>query len=102
MHWSDPLARVFARRMFAAVLGREAPADAFSASQDDRSVLGAWGSQWVANFSHSLNPAHFEAFCERCERDIRKAARKRCVKNLGAVAMAKIVPGIARSMSKGA
>jgi len=90
----------FARRMFRAVLGREAPADATTASRSDRSVLGAWASAWVKKFSHSLNPGQFEAFCERAERDVAKKRGKAGVRNLGAVAMDKIVPGIVRSLAK--
>lgn len=100
LHWSDPLAMDFARRMFRAVLGREAPADATTASRSDRSVLGAWASAWVKKFSHSLNPGQFEAFCERAERDVAKKRGKAGVRNLGAVAMDKIVPGIVRSLAK--
>lgn len=100
LHWSDPLAMDFARRMFRAVLGRDAPQDATTASRSDRSVLGVWAKAWVEKFSHSLNPGQFQAFCERCERDVAKKRNKAGVRNLGAVAMDKIVPGIVRSLAK--
>lgn len=90
----------FARRMFRAILGREAPPDATTASRSDRSVLGAWASAWVKKFSHSLDPGQFQAFCERAERDVAKKRGKAGVRNLGAVAMDKIVPGIVKSLAQ--
>lgn len=99
LHWANPVAMAFARRMFRAILGREAPADARSASRDDQSVLGAWASQWVKTFSPGLNPGQFEEFCGRCERDVaRKRGRTRSP--LGPTAMKRIVPGILRAMAK--
>jgi hypothetical protein len=100
VHWSDPLAVTFGRRMFAAVRGRAAPPDLDAASLDDRSVVGAFASQWVKDFSKTLDPSQFEVFCERCSRDIGKKRGRSGIKDLGAVAMAKIVPGVLRSMSK--
>lgn len=99
LHWANPVAMAFARRMFKAVLGREAPADARSASRADQSVLGAWASQWVKTFSPRLNPGQFEEFCARCERDVAKK-RGRTRSPLGPTAMSRIVPGIVRAMAK--
>lgn len=90
----------FARRMFEAIRGVKAPPDPPSASVEDRSILGAWASQWVQTFSKGLKPGQFEGFCERCSRDIRKKRGKAGIKDLGAVAMARIVPGILAAMAK--
>ncbi len=100
LHWQDPLAVEFGRRIFAAVKGREPPPDLFAASRDDRSVVGAFAAAFCQDFSKSLKPGQFDAFTERCCRDIAKKRGKAGVHNLGGVARAKIIPGILRTMAR--
>ncbi len=80
--------------MFAAVLGREAPQDLEAATADERSVVGVWAKAWWEKWAPGLPGASYEAFIERCVRDVGRKRGKSYVGDLGRVAMSKIVPGI--------
>jgi len=101
VHWQDPLAVDFGRRMFRIITRREPPPDPFAATDEDKSILGAWSSQWVDVFSKALKPEQLGAFLDRVERDVNRKRGKPNVKNLGGLAMEVIVPGIIARMQGG-
>lgn len=98
LYWSDPRAVQFGRLMYQVITGGKCPVNLEFAGNEDRSIVGVWAKAWYNEFSKRVKSSDFKAFCERCERDVGKKRGRRGVGNLGAVAMSKIVPGIAAAM----
>jgi hypothetical protein len=99
--WQNPLAVDFARHIVGSITGRPCSDDLATADARLLMDLGPWVYYWVESVQNSLAAQDFQAFRERCVRDIAKKRRYRGIKNLGGLARAEIVPGVLRAMTGG-
>jgi len=97
--WTNTRAVLFGRALYEAIHGRPAPPDLAAAHERDRGDVGVWVHYWQQTVADSIPAGRYDEFEKRCVADIRKKRKVRSIRNLGAVAMAKIVPGILDAMT---
>jgi hypothetical protein len=100
--WGNPAAVDFGRGMYEAITGHAPPADLLTAADPVKADVGTWVHYWVTDVERSIGVGQYAEFRERCYRDVAKKRRARGIKNPGALARAKIVPGILASMHQSA
>lgn len=96
--WGNPSAVEFGRGMYEAITGHAPPADLTTAADAVKADVGVWVHYWAKQVEPSLEVGRRAEFADRCYRDVAKKRKVRSIRNLGRVAMAKIVPGILAAM----
>jgi len=69
-----------------------------AAHDGEKSDVGVWVHYWFESVRAAIDAARHQAFEDRCAVDVGKKRRARHIRNLGALARAKIVPGILEAM----
>jgi hypothetical protein len=84
--------------MYEAIKGHSAPPDLLAATKTDTADVGVWVHYWIDHVQAAIDPANYQAFEERCCKDISKKRKARNIRNLGGLARKTIVPGILEVM----